>query len=185
MYIFPIQSIFFSFPSFYFFWKSYFFLLHTLFLFLFVPCLKFLFIVYFSSTLPCFEMMMSLYKWVWQWGYLRNSLKIFAHLLRVKGEKQAGKLDRLIWLPVMNVPLLPYLCVTHFQSLTWGSWHGQLSNLWSGEGVVHSHETSLTQCALCSQRLLQVIFCPIWSFSWQIYVFHPLPGDSCTGTFRV
>lgn len=54
--------------------------------------------------------MMSLYKWVWQWGYLRNSLKISLCLLRVKGKKQASKLDRHIWLPLLTTPLLPHLC---------------------------------------------------------------------------
>lgn len=44
---------------------------------------------------------------------------MFVYLLRVKGKKQASKLDRLIWLPLLNAPLLPHLCVTHFQSLTW------------------------------------------------------------------
>lgn len=166
--------------------KKLFFLLHTPFLFLFIPCLKYLFIVYFSATLQCFEMMMSLYKWVWQWGYLRNSLKIFVYLLRVKVRKQASKLDKLIWQPLLNAPLLPHLCVTHFQSLNLeGSRCSQSSGLRSGEEVVHSTETGLIQCALCSQsssKRSRVL--PGISHGRFMYSI-PLPGDSCTGTFRV
>lgn len=35
---------------------------------------------------------------------------------------------------------------------------------------------------LVSSSELQAIFCPTWSPSWQLHVFYPVPGVSCTGT---
>lgn len=83
---------------------------------------------------------------------------------------KSGKPSRLIWLPWLNAPFLPHLCITHFQSLTLSTSCSQ----WSlpGAAVLYT-EPVVVQWTLCLEKLLWVIFCPTWSLSSQLHVFHP------------
>lgn len=170
------RVLFFAFPS-YFFWRSYFFSPHS-----FPVSFHPLFKIFIHSLFFCYTSVL--------WDddesiqmdlamRLRNCLKIFVYLLRVKSKKQASKLDRLIWLPFLSAPLLPHVCVTHFQSLTWRFQMQPIiqTKIWRRGGALQwDLSRSYPVCPPPSD---------LSYLEFLIYVFHPLPGGSCTGILRV